>query len=149
MADTIDHTTLSRLVEAGAVRAAHVVGQAGGWGVVIRYGMTERALAASRSRDVRLFKKLETVVGYLRGVGLSRFEVDAAGYDPDQVKTYSRPDRAAALKQAHAAAAHDAWFRAELRASLDDPRPSVADAEARQIFAEKKKALRQRISEGR
>jgi hypothetical protein len=48
------------------VRAAHVVGQAGGWGIVIRYGLVERALAASRSRDVRLFKKLETVVGYLR-----------------------------------------------------------------------------------
>lgn len=26
---TIDHTTLSRLAEAGAVRSAHIVGQAG------------------------------------------------------------------------------------------------------------------------
>ena len=29
MSETIDHGTLSRLVEAGAVRAAHVVGQPG------------------------------------------------------------------------------------------------------------------------
>ena len=47
-ADTIDHTTLERLIEAGAVRGACIVGQPGGWSVVIQYGMTERALAAKR-----------------------------------------------------------------------------------------------------
>lgn len=123
-AETIDHTTLSRLVEAGAVRAAHVIGQVGGWGVVIRYGMTERPLAASRSRQVRIFKKLETLVGYLKGVGISRFDVDAANYDPATLKTYSRPDRAEALKRVHEAAEHDKWFREQVRQGLaeaDDP----------------------------
>jgi len=33
--ETIDHTTLSRLVEAGAVRGAHIVGRNGGWAVTI------------------------------------------------------------------------------------------------------------------
>ena len=122
--ETIDHNTLARLAEAGAVRAAHVVGQAGGWGVVLKYGMAERALAASRSRQVRIFKKLETVVAYLKGVGIVRFDVDAADFDPAQVKTYSRPDRAEALRRAHEAAAHDQWFREEVRQGLaeaDDP----------------------------
>ena len=45
-AETIDHGTLSRLVEAGAVRGAHIVGQSGGWVVLVKYGMTERPLAA-------------------------------------------------------------------------------------------------------
>ena len=49
-ASTVDHATLEHLVEAGAVRGAHVVGQAGGWGVVVQYGMTERALAANEAR---------------------------------------------------------------------------------------------------
>ena len=47
-AETIDHGTLSRLVEAGAVRGAHIVGQRGGWAVLVKYGMTERPLAAQR-----------------------------------------------------------------------------------------------------
>lgn len=123
-AETIDHTTLSRLVEAGAVRGAHVVGQDGGWAVMIKYGMAERALAAQRSRQVRLFKRMETLVSYLKEVGISRFDVDAADYAPETVKTHSRPDRAEALRRAHEAAAHDRWFREQVEEALreaDDP----------------------------
>jgi len=104
-AKTIDHTTLSRLVEAGAVRGAHVVGQAGGWAVTVKYGMAERSLAAQRSRQVRLFKRMETLVSYLKAVGISRFDVDAARYTPEGGKGHSRPDRAEALRRAHEAAA--------------------------------------------
>lgn len=124
-AETIDHTTLSRLVEAGAVRGAHVVGQDGGWAVMIKYGMAERALAAQRSRQVRLFKRMETLVSYLKDVGISRFDVDAADYAPETVKTHSRPDRAEALRRAHEAAAHDRWFREQVEEALreaDDPK---------------------------
>lgn len=134
--ETIDHTTLSRLAEAGAVRSAHIVGQQGGWGVLVRYGMTERALAAQRSHQVRIFPKFETLVRYLKGVGIARFEVDAVDYDPALKPTRSRPDRAAAMKNAHAAAAHDKWFRAEVAQALkeaDDPNTqwvSNEDAEA-------------------
>lgn len=123
-AETIDHTTLSRLVEAGAVRGAHVVGQDGGWAIMIKYGMAERALAAQRSRQVRLFKRMETLVSYLKDVGISRFDVDAADYAPETVKTHSRPDRAEALRRAHEAAAHDRWFRGQVEEALreaDDP----------------------------
>ena len=124
-AETLDHNKLSRLVAADAVRAAHVIGQRGGWGIVIKYGMAEWPLVASRSREVRLFKKLETVVSYLKEIGINRFDVDAAGYDAAQLKTYSRPDRAEAMRQAHEAAAHDKWFRAQVQQGLDDARPTV------------------------
>ena len=79
--ETIDHTTLTKLAEAGVVRSAHVVGQEGGWGILVQYGMTERALAAQRSHQVRIFRKFETLVNYLKGVGIARFDVDAANYD--------------------------------------------------------------------
>ena len=35
--ETIDHGTLARLVEAGAVRGAHIIGQKGGWAVSGNY----------------------------------------------------------------------------------------------------------------
>ena len=123
--ETIDHTTLARLVEAGAVRGAHIVGQSGGWAVLVKYGMHERPLAAQRSRQVRLFRKFETLVGYLKGIGIARFDVDTADFDAVTIKTRIRPDRAIALKQAHEAAAYDAWFREQVQASIDDPRPSI------------------------
>jgi hypothetical protein len=80
-ANTIDHVTLEHLVEAGAVRGANIVGQPGGWGVVIQYGMTERALAAKRGA-VRIFRKFETLVGYLKGIGIASYQVDASHFDP-------------------------------------------------------------------
>lgn len=122
--ETIDHNTLSRLVEAGAVRGAHVIGQTGGWGVMIKYGMLERPLSATRSKKIRTFKKLETLVAYLKEIGISRFDVDATQYDPATVQTYTRPDRAEAMRQAHEAVEHDKWFREQVALSLkeaDDP----------------------------
>lgn len=61
----------------------------------------------------------------------------------ETLKTARRPDRAEALKLAHAAAAHDAWFREQVQASIDDPRPSVPDDEVRAHFAIRRAALRQ------
>lgn len=122
--ETIDHNTLARLVEADAVRSAHVIGQPGGWGIVVKYNRTERPLAATRSREVRVFKKLETLVGYLKEIGISRFDVDAMNFDPQTVTTYRRPDASESLKRAHAAAAHDQWFREQVTQGLkeaDDP----------------------------
>src|SRR5438046_9400605 len=116
--ETIDHTTLTSLVEVGAVDGAHVVGQEGGWAIRVRYGTGERALAAQRSRRVRLFKRLETLVSYLKDVGISHFDVDVADYAPETVKTHARPDRAEALRRAHEAAAHDRWFREQVGDAL-------------------------------
>ncbi|TAL81993.1 MAG: hypothetical protein EPN46_10395 [Candidimonas sp.] len=137
--ETIDHSTLSRLVEAGAVRGAHVVGQPGGWAVIVKYGMHERPLASTNSRAIRSFRRLETLVAYLKNIGLSQFDVDAANYDQAAPTAAKRPDRAAALKRAHEAAAYDKWFRAQVQKELDDPSPELTDEEAnadmRQFFA--------------
>ena len=118
---TIDHLTLSRLVEAGAVRAAHVIGQAGGWALSVKYGVAERFLAAQRSGKLRLFRKLETVMLYLKSLGISNFDVDASGYDAEIAKTHQkRPDRAEALKRLHESAEHDTWFREQVQLALDE-----------------------------
>jgi hypothetical protein len=143
--ETIDHNTFARLVEAGAVRGASIIGQKGGWGLVIQYGMTERALAAKRGA-VRIFKKLETLVGYLKGMGIAKFQVDATLYDPEIIKVErSRSDSAVRMRQAHEAAAHDQWFRAQVELAIseaDDPNTQwVSNEEAAASWSEKRAAL--------
>ena len=121
---TIDHNTLTRLIEAGAVRGAHVISQIGGWGLIIKYGTVESSLATTRSKEIRKFKKLETLVTYLNSIGINRFDVDATGYDQSSIQTYKRPDRTQAMRDAQAAVEHDKWFRATVTQALieaDDP----------------------------
>ncbi len=131
--ETIDHATLTRLAEAGAVSSAHVVGQKGGWGILVKYGMTERALAAQRSHQVRIFRKFETLVSYLKGVGIVHFDVDAVNYDADSLKTTrNRPDRAEAMKSAHEAAAYNKWLKAEVQEAIDDTSPTIPHTEVMQ-----------------
>jgi hypothetical protein len=147
---TIDHTTLSKLAEAGALHSAQIVGQAGGWGVLVKYGMTECVLAAQRSQKVRIFRKFETLVTYLKGIGIARFEVDAVNYDAASIKlTRTRPDSSETMKKTHEAAAYDKWFKAEIAQAIqeaDDPDTQwVTNEDVNKQFASKREALRQRI----
>jgi hypothetical protein len=150
--ETIDHATLTKLADAdaGAVHSARVVGQAGGWGILVKYGTTERALATQRSHQVRIFRKFETLVNYLKGVGIVRFDVDAVNYDADSVDaTRTRPDSAAKLKSVHEAAAHDKWFREQIAQGLkeaDDPATEwVSNEEAKTSWATKRAELVKRV----
>ena len=147
--ETIDHSALVRLAEANAVRGTRVVGRPGGWGIVVKVGSTERPLAATRSREVRVFKKLETLVGYLKDIGIDSFDVDAANFDPLTVTTTSRPDASKALKRAHEAAAHEKWFRAEVAKGIeeaDDPAAEwVSHEDVKASWAKKRAALVKRV----
>jgi hypothetical protein len=142
--DTIDHVTLKRLVEAGAVRGASIVGQPGGWGVVVQYGMTERVLAAKRGA-VRIFRKFETLVAYLKEIGIARYQVDATQFDPVAHKTErKREDAAERMKNAHEAAAYKGWLTKEVQESIDDPQPSVPHAQVAAEWATERAALLKR-----
>lgn len=146
--ETIDHSTLSRLVQAGVVREAHVVGQSGGWTVMVKFGMHEQALATKNTRAVRVWRRFETLASYLKDIGLTQFDVDTADYCQDSTTAAKRPDRAEALKKAHEAAAYDKWFREQVQASIDDPRPSIPNEEVEAYFAKKRNALLARIEQG-
>lgn len=145
--DAINHSTLAKLVESGSVRAAHVIGLAGGWGINVKCGRSVRRLAAQRGK-VRLFSRLETVAAYLKGIGIARFDVDVLGYDPEQSRR-ARPDRARSLKRAHAAAAYDTWFRSQVQAALDDPRPSVPNEEVSARWRKKRTQLLKKVKAAR
>jgi hypothetical protein len=145
--NTIDHTTLTHLVEAGAVCGTDVVGLGSGWGIIVKYGMTERALATRRGAAVRTFRKFETLVSYLKNVGISKYNVDASNYDPTRIDAARRPDRSAALKRTHEEAAYNAWFREQIQASIDDHSPAVSHEDAKAQFADRKATLRKVILE--
>ena len=127
--EMIDHSTFTKLAEAGAVRSAHIVGQPGGWGLRVEYGKTERALAAQRSQQARVFRKFETLVNYLKGVGIVRFDVDAVNWDAESDTGRARPDASVTMKKAHQAAAYDKWLMAEVQVAIDDTSPTIPHEE--------------------
>ena len=144
---TIDHGTLRRLIHAGAKVGAEVVGAAGGWGVIINYGRANQTLAATRGKP-RTFRQFETLAGYLKDLGIIEYRVNTAAFEPGAAATNPADKRSATasqrMKRAHQAAAYDTWFRDQVQASIDDPRPSVDDGEVRRQFAAKREALDKR-----
>lgn len=118
-AKTVKLATLRELVEAGSVRSAAIVGLPGGYAVQVRYGMSDRALAA-RTGDVRIFSKIDGAAKTLKGLGVVKSELDTSGYSPGSVLSKRRPDRTQALKDAHKAALHDKWFRDQIELAVTE-----------------------------
>jgi hypothetical protein len=135
MTATVKLATARELAQTGSVRQASLLGQHGGYAIVLRVGMSDRVLA-TKSGAPRLFAQLDRAARLLRDeLGIARFAVDAANYAPGNV--VRRPDRAAALLQQTEDAAYAAFLRerTEVAAAQADAHPdtilSNADAEAR------------------
>lgn len=143
---TIDHGTLRRLVDAGMHVGAEVIGAAGGWGLVINYARASQTLSATRGQP-RTWRQFETLAGYLKDLGITEVRVNTAEFEPgpstgkQDKRSTTASDR---MKRAHQAAAYDSWFREQIKASIDDPRPSIDDDQARKQFAAKRAALAKR-----
>lgn len=144
---TIDHGTLRRLIAAGAQVGAEVVGAAGGWGVVINYGRASQTLAATRGTP-RTFRQFEVLAGYLKALGITEYRVNTAEFDPRATTAKPSDKRStvasARMKHAHEAASYDKWFREQVQAAIDDPRPSIPDDDVRREFAARREALHKR-----
>ena len=145
MHKTIDTPNARRIMQAGGLRGAIVIGQPGGWSVMLKIGMQETPLGTQRTDKPRTWSSLDACIQYLRDeLGIVRIDgIDASNYSAASMHRPRRPDAAAQMRRAHEAAAHDAWFRAQVQASIDDPRPSVPDDQARARFASRKATLKQ------
>ena len=148
--ETIDHSALTRLAATGAVQGAHIIGQAGGWRVLIQSGAVARALAAKRGA-MRHFSRFETLVAYLKKLGIVQFEVDASQYHPASTQQGPlRADAAQRMRRAHEAAAHDQWFRQQVTqaiAEADEPDAVWVDhAVVKDDMARQRAALLARIA---
>lgn len=142
-AKTIDTPNARRLVEAAAIRGAAIVGQPGGWSVMLKIGKTEIPLGTQRTDKPRTWSSLDTCMQYLREeLHIVRVDgIDASNYSAASVHRKRRPDRSEALKRAHEAHAYTEWLAKEVQEAIDDPRPSIPHAEVMADWELKRAAL--------
>ena len=100
-------------------------------------------MTATRGQP-RTWRQFETLAGYLKDLGITEVRVNTAEFEP-RTTTGKKDKRSTTasdrMKRAHQAAAYDTWFREQVQASIDDPRPSIDDDQARKQFAAKRTAL--------
>lgn len=146
--NTIDTLVARRMAETAAIRGASIIGQPGGWSVMLKVGMQEKPLGTQRTDKPRTWRSLDSCMSYLRDeLHIVRVDgVDATHYSDVSVHTKRRADAAERMKQAHQAAAYDKWFRAQVQAAIDDPRPSIPHeqvmTDVRAVIAKARKARR-------
>jgi len=93
----VTEATLRELVLAGSLQQVTVIGDGPGFAVEVAYGAERRMLGTARG-EIRLFAALNTVAEFLRGIGVSRFDVDVSHYSPGRLRA-ARPDKADALRR--------------------------------------------------
>ena len=91
---------------------------------------------------MRIFKKFDTLAIYLKQIGIETFKTDTRQFDP-KVMHVKRADTSERMRKAHEAAAHDAWFRAQVERGLqeaDDPNTQWISNEAVKATSAKRRA---------
>ncbi len=98
--NTINHNALKHLIEAHSVKVATAVAEGDTWILTVVAGDIKKTVMAKNSGKARIWRKLETLTKYLKGLGLDHFIIDATNFDPS-LKSLQRPDSAAILKRTH------------------------------------------------
>jgi hypothetical protein len=145
----MQHMTLSQFraaVAAGGVLSVTLRAQGGAFEVQAETRRGDAVLIDTRHKAPRRFLDPRRALMLLRELGIRSARLDAEDWRPEQAdqEKMSQPDSAAKLKATHEAAAHDAWFREQVQAAIDDPRPSIPHEEVAAEFAERRKALIER-----
>lgn len=145
---TIDTSLAKRMAEARAIRGASIIGQPGGWSVVLKLGLHERPLGAQRSDKPRTWRSLDRAVAYLKEeLHIARFDLlDATNHSKaDLLEGKSRVDASERLRLAHEAAGHDKWFREQVELALKEAEAPdaqwVTAADAKASWKKKRAAL--------
>lgn len=102
-------------------------------------------LATSNRRRPRAFRNPLRALEVIRALGLQTGRFSLEGWRPETAPANkpARPDRAAALRQAHAqAAAYEKWVRAQVQEALDDHTPALAHDEVKAAVQARIEALR-------
>ena len=146
--NTIDTAMAKRMAEASAIRGASIIGQPGGWSVVLKLGLQERPLGAQRTDRPRTWRSLDRAVAYLKDeLHIARFDLlDATNHtDGEPMEGRTRADASERLRHAHEAASHDKWFRAQVAQAIkeaDAPDAQwVSDADAKASWRKKRAEL--------
>lgn len=140
---TLDTAVAKHMAQNNAISGAAIVGGPGGWSVLLTVGGIEKRLGTQRTERPRLWRSLDRCVAYLKAeLDITRIDlVDARQYQADAPTQRGRGDTSERMRRTHQAAAYDAWFRAQVLAAQADLRPLVANAAAKQRFADRRAAL--------
>jgi hypothetical protein len=120
---TIDTAIAKQMVESSAICGASIIGQPGGWSVVLKLGLNERPLGMQRSDKPRTWRSLDRAVAYLKNeLHIARFDLlDATHHSVGEpLAGKSRVDASERLRLAHEAAGHDKWFRSQVDLAIQE-----------------------------
>lgn len=150
--NTIDTAIAKRMVDANAMGVrASIIGQSGGWSVMLKIGMTEKVLGVQRTDSPRVWRSLDRCVEYVKKeLHIAQFDrLDATQHINTPAADSTRSDAAERMRHAHQAAAHDKWFRTQVEEAIkeaDDPATVwVSNEDAKAQWAKKRAALAARI----
>ncbi len=123
---TLSLDQLRAATQAGGIASVTLKAEGGAFVVtVVTRSGDDGLLVTTRSREPRRFTDLRKAMRLLREMGIASVQVDTTHWNPDEPMAGTpRPDRSAAMKHAHEAAAHDRWFRSQVEEALreaDDP----------------------------
>ena len=154
MSYTIDTALARQMAEAHAIRGASIIGQPGGWSVMLKTGMQEKPLGTQKTDKPRKWRSLDACVGYiLNELRLVKIDsLDASNFSEEDLTRTARPDASARMRQAHESAAHDAWFRVQVEEGIreaDDPATVlIPHAVVKADMDAQRKSLQARIAAG-
>lgn len=79
-------------------------------------------LATTHGMRLRTFRDASKAIAVLHKIGAHKFQVDTSAWSPAKAAMPGRrrPDTAERQRRAHAATAHDAWFRAEVERAVQE-----------------------------
>ena len=149
--NTIDTAIAKRMVEANAMGVrASIIGQSGGWSVMLKIGMTEKVLGVQRTDSPRVWRSLDRCVEYVKKeLHIAQFDRLDGTHHINAPTDSTRADAAERMRHAHQSAAHDKWFRAQVEeaiAEADDPATVwVSNEDAKAQWAKKRAAMAARI----
>ena len=128
---TIDTAMAKRLVETAAIQGASIIGQPGGWAVMLKLDMQERALGVQRGNKPRMWRSLDTCIAYLKTeLHIARIDsLDATHHTDAAVPGVARPDSATRMREAFEASAYTQW----LHEVIEDSRAGLADGTYKRI----------------
>ncbi|MNQ81199.1 hypothetical protein D3C85_962080 [compost metagenome] len=87
-------------------------------------------LTKARSCEPRQFARPDKAMALLREMGIEVGQFDVSHWNPEaKAMTSGNEGRARAMRETHAAARHTKWLVGEVKAAIDDPRPSIAHDE--------------------
>jgi hypothetical protein len=143
----IDVSQVAAAIQSGGVISANLQGRGGSFYIEFetRTGFAE-LVTTNAPQKPRAFKNPLKALALVRELGLATGRFNIEGWRPEDAKLerQTRPDRSAALKEAHQAAAYNAWLAKKVATSqqglADGSNARIDPEEWEKLRAEKRAA---------